>query len=97
MGILRDISGQAGLDGLEGMWSALNVSDLDKDGDMDVVLGNCGTNNQFRASVKEPVTLYVNDFDDNGTIDPVMCYYIQGESYPMASRDELLEQIVGAP
>jgi hypothetical protein len=38
--------------------------------------------------------LYANDFDDNGSIDPILCYYIQGKSYPMASRDELLDQIV---
>jgi hypothetical protein len=40
------------------------------------------------------MTLYVADFDDNGSLDPILCYYIQGKSYPMASRDELLDQIV---
>ena len=39
------------------------------------------------------MTLYVADFDDNGTIDPIVCYYIGGKSYPMASRDELLDEI----
>ena len=38
--------------------------------------------------------MYVKDFDDNGTTDAIMCYYIQGKSYPMASRDELLDQVV---
>jgi hypothetical protein len=33
------------------------------------------------------------DFDGNGSVDPVLFYYIQGQSYPYASRDELLEQI----
>lgn len=93
-GRLVDVSKSAGLSGLDGMWSALTVSDIDNDGDMDLALGNCGYNNQFKASVNEPVSLFANDFDDNGTVDPVLCYFIQGKSYPMASRDELLDQLV---
>jgi hypothetical protein len=76
------------------MWSAVTATDVDGDGDIDFIMGNCGWNNQFKASEKEPMTLYAADFDDNGTIDPIICYYIQGKSYPMASRDELLDQIV---
>jgi hypothetical protein len=38
--------------------------------------------------------LYYGDFDKNGFIDPLICYYIQGNSYPMASRDEMTDQIV---
>jgi hypothetical protein len=67
---------------------------VDGDGDIDFIMGNCGWNNQFKASKDEPVTMYAADFDDNGTIDPIICYYIQGKSYPMASRDELLDQLV---
>jgi hypothetical protein len=37
--------------------------------------------------------LYYADFDNNGSIDPFFTYYIQGESYPFVSRDELNEQI----
>jgi len=77
------------------MWSALNATDIDGDGDIDFLLGNCGYNDQFsKTSAKQPMQLFVNDFDDNGTLDPILCYYIQGKSYPMASRDELLDQIV---
>ena len=35
-----------------------------------------------------------NDFDNNGSVDPLICYFIQGKSYPMASRDEMTDQIV---
>jgi enediyne biosynthesis protein E4 len=93
-GKLVNVSGRAGLTGLEGMWSALKAADVDNDGDIDFVAGNCGYNNQFKASGKEPMSLYANDFDDNGTVDPILCYFIQGKSYPVASRDELLDQIV---
>lgn len=94
-GKLEDISAKSGLNNLNGMWSSLAATDVDGDGDIDFVLGNCGYNDQFSKTNKDqPLQLYVNDFDDNGTLDPIVCYYIQGKSYPMASRDELLDQIV---
>ena len=76
-----------------GMWSSIIADDIDSDGDIDFILGNCGLNNQFKPSVQEPMITYVNDFDDNGLVDPIVCYYVKGKSYPMASRDELLDQI----
>ena len=47
----------------------------------------------MRASVKEPITLVYKDFDNNGSIDPILTHYIQGKPYPFASRDELLDQM----
>jgi len=93
-GQLSDVSKAAGLDGLDGMWSSITPADVDGDGKMDFILGNCGYNNQFKASPTQPMTLYIADFDDNGSLDPILCYYIEGKSYPVASRDELLDQIV---
>lgn len=77
-----------------GWWNRLAVADVDKDGDEDLIAGNWGTNSQFNASPEKPVTLYYGDFDGNGFIDPLMCYYIGDTSYPVASRDELTDQIV---
>jgi len=93
-GTLRNGSAAAGLDKTNGMWSSIIADDIDNDGDIDFIAGNCGINNQFKSSLKEPMIIYANDFDDNGTVDPIVCYYIQGKSYPMASRDELLDAIV---
>jgi hypothetical protein len=39
------------------------------------------------------MTLYFNDFDNNGSIDPILCYYIDGVSYPAASLDDLTDQL----
>jgi hypothetical protein len=79
---------------LSGWWNCLKVADLDGDGDMDMVAGNWGTNSQIRADKSKPVQLYFGDFDSNGFIDPLIFYDIMGKSYPMASRDEITDQMV---
>lgn len=94
VGVLKNVSVAAGLDKTNGMWSSIIADDIDNDGDIDFIAGNCGINNQFKATLKESMTMYASDFDDNGMIDPIVCYYIQAKSYPMASRDELLDAIV---
>src|SRR2546429_622660 len=48
-----------------------------------------------RASRSEraPVRVYAADFDQNGTVDPVLSCYLQGEEYPVASRDLMVDQL----
>jgi hypothetical protein len=41
------------------------------------------------------MTIHFKDFDGNGSIDPILCYYIQGVSYPYNSRDDLTDQLPG--
>ena len=78
-----------------GWWNKLYATDMDGDGDTDLIVGNCGLNTQFHVNEKEPMTIYYKDFDNNGSIDPVLCYYINGVSYPAASRDDITEQLPG--
>lgn len=86
---------EAGLDGTSGWWSSIKCVDLDEDGDMDLIGGNLGLNSLLKASSGEPVTMYIHDFDNNGTADPILCAYNNGISYPFASLDELNVQISG--
>jgi hypothetical protein len=79
--------------GSTGWWNRIYAEDMDNDGDKDLVIGNLGLNAQFKASEKEPLTIYFKDFDENGSIDPIFCYYIDGVSYPAASRDDLADQL----
>ena len=76
-----------------GWWNTLAVKDINGDERPDIIAGNYGLNCQWRADKKEPVEMIYKDFDDNGAIDPIFCYYIHGKSYPCVGRDELLEQI----
>jgi len=78
-----------------GWWNRLLATDLDGDGDPDLVAGNLGLNSTLQARAAEPCRLYVADFDGNGDTDPILCYYREGKSYPWATRDELLKQLVG--
>ena len=76
-----------------GWWNKLLVDDFNGDGKMDLVVGNLGLNSQVKASFEQPAELYFKDFDQNGRIDPILCTYIQGKSYPYITRDELIGQM----
>ncbi|WP_304233819.1 VCBS repeat-containing protein [Jiulongibacter sediminis] len=78
---------------LNGWWNTFEIADLNKDGLPDIIAGNMGLNTQFKVREKEPLELYFDDFDENGSIDPLFNFYIQGKSYPYLTRDELVNQI----
>ncbi len=76
-----------------GWWNKILAEDFDGDGDKDLVLGNLGTNTQFKVTEKEPMSVYFKDFENRGSFNPIVCYYIDGVSYPAASRDDLVDQM----
>jgi hypothetical protein len=76
-----------------GWWNSLTAGDYDRDGDTDYIAGNLGLNTRYRGTVNEPVCIYAKDYDKNGSIDPLMTYYLQGKKYLVHARDELISQI----
>ncbi|WP_203226897.1 VCBS repeat-containing protein [Confluentibacter flavum] len=88
-----EITDREGVDNSQGWWNSIEEGDFDQDGDMDYIIGNLGLNSQLKASLSEPVTLFAKDFDENGSIDPILCSYILGENYPVFSKDDLLGQL----
>jgi hypothetical protein len=94
-GHFTDVTSAVGLEETSGWWNCIQVADVDGDGDLDLIGGNLGLNSLLKASVKEPVEMYMNDFDNNGSLDQVISSYQNGVSYPFASLDELSGQIAG--
>ncbi len=76
-----------------GLWNRVIASDIDSDGDIDFVLGNEGLNLPWKASDVHPLHLAVGDFNGDGKMDPIISCFNGAESYPIASRDELLNQL----
>jgi len=87
-GILRKVINPI-VDAATGWWFSIAAADFDKDGDVDFVVGNLGLNNKFKPSDKKPVSVYVKDFDGNGTPEPILTYYLNGVEYTIANRDQI--------
>ena len=89
----RNVTEEAGLAHTSGWWNSIVADDFDNDGDIDYVAGNLGLNSRYTASEEEPISVYAKDFDANGSIDPIMFYYLNGKKYPTHGRDELINQL----
>ena len=92
-GIFTDESERFGLSNTEGWWHVIIAKDLNGDGNVDFVLGNHGLNSRFKGSAKQPVTMYVNDFDLNGSVEQIICAYNGDKSYPVVMKGDLVKQI----
>jgi len=92
-GRLRDGTEEYFVQPYGGLWNTVLVEDVDRDGIADLIAGNLGLNSQIKAGEEQPAELYYADFDHNGSVDPILSFYIQGTSYPYVTLDELREQI----
>lgn len=72
-----------------GWWQSITVTDINQDGQVDIIAGNFGLNSRLKASEIEPVTMYVNDFDNNGRAEQVITYFLNGKEIPFASKIQL--------
>jgi len=89
-GRLKETTKTAGLEKSNGWWNRLAIADINGDGYPDIIGGNHGLNSRFKASETKPVSMYVSDFDENGSIEQVITCYNGDHSYPMALRHDLV-------
>lgn len=82
-----------GLEKTNGWYNCIETGDFNNDGLEDFVVGNHGLNSRFKASDKEPISLYVNDFDQNGTVEQIITRFDHGASYPLVLRQDMVAQI----
>jgi hypothetical protein len=73
----------------KGWWNFILPVDIDHDGDIDLIAGNLGLNSRLKASEKEPVKMYYNDFDDNGKKEQILTYYLGGHEIPFPIKREV--------
>ncbi len=78
---------------LKGYWNTVSCVDLNNDGKKDLVLGNRGTNSTYKATPSNPMKMFVNDFDANGTIEQITTRTINGKDIPVNLKSELAKQI----
>jgi len=76
-----------------GFWNCMKLSDLDGDGDEDIVALNHGINTRFVPKAGLPVTMHVNDFDQNGSAEQLIAVANGDTLYPLSLLPELTKQM----
>ncbi len=73
----------------KGFWQTISLNDVDNDGDIDIVAGNIGINNQLSKLSESGLKLYPI-MDANDKIVPIITFFQNEKEYPFAARDEIL-------
>lgn len=84
---------QTNLSQYSGWYYAVAADDVDGDGDQDLILGNRGENFYFDGVAGQPCKLWLNDFDNNGSIDKIMTRVVDGKDRTIALKKELTTAI----
>lgn len=82
-----------GLDKSQGWWNKVVATDMDGDGDEDLVLGNLGLNYKFQASPEKPFYVFASDFDQNGSNDIFLAKENGDELVPIRGRECSSQQV----
>lgn len=85
---------------LSGFFQRIIAADFDRDGDIDLIAGNVGTNTKLRKTPYSQLAMWVKDVDNNQTTEQILAYNRAGsggdkEWYPLAFKDELGKQMPG--
>lgn len=80
---------------LHGFYQRIIAADFDRDGDIDLMAANLGTNTKFRKTPDSRLQMWVKDVDNNQRTDQIIAYNRGNELYPLAFKDELGKQLPG--
>lgn len=83
---------QTNLQNMFGWWQTVVAADLNGDNLTDLVIGNIGENFYLHPNAANPVKLWVNDFDNNGSTDQFLTRTIKGKDMPVFLRKEITDQ-----
>ncbi len=78
---------------MTGWWQSIFSTDIDQDGDKDILLGNMGLNYPYAPAINRPLVLYSSDFNQNGSWESILAYYEKEQLYPVKGRQWIAEQI----
>lgn len=81
------------MDQLKGWYQAIVTTDLNGDGSPDFVLANHGRNTRFKASTDQPIKMFVNDFDQNGTVEHLYVQKVGDKHIPFTLKHQLEAQV----
>ncbi len=92
-GIFKNVTKKQSIKNTTGWWYSIQKADIDKDGDVDFVVGNLGLNYKYKATPTKTFDIYANDFDNNKSLDVVLGYYEGKTQYPVRGRQCSSQQV----
>jgi len=72
-----------------GLWHDVELVDIDKDGDLDILAGNSGLNTHYTNGMQ----MCTNDYDGNGSQEQLICKVVDGKYYSIHDVDEMYSQL----
>ncbi len=84
---------KSNLNNLNGLWQTVTAADVNGDGKMDLIFGNIGENFYLRPDSANPVKLWINDFNQNGSLDKILTYTIDGRDMPVFLKSDMQDEI----
>jgi hypothetical protein len=87
-----DLLKNTGLEDKYGWWQTVTAADMNGDGKTDLILGNIGENFYLRPNKDNPVKLWLNDYDQSGTMDQFLTRTIDRRDMPVFLKREMTDQ-----
>jgi hypothetical protein len=81
------------MDNMFGWWQTVAAADINNDGKQDLLLGNIGENFYLHPDKDKPVKLWINDYDQNNSIEKIMTSTIGGKDMPVFLKKDMEEQL----